>query len=180
MPPDSQDHPREPVPTLSGALVFRVKSTLFQCRRHARNVFVSRHARYSHGTALADAEVIGESTTPLWADDDAGERSLQAGKVHNLRLAVRRLDGVEVEAGAVFSFWAHVGRASRRRGYVRGREVREGCLIPNVGGGLCQLSNALYDAALRADFEIVERHAHTRVVPGSLAEVGRDRLLELR
>jgi glycosyltransferase involved in cell wall biosynthesis len=57
---------------------------------------------------------------------------------------------------------------------VAGRELREGCIIPSIGGGLCQLSNALYDAALSAGFEIVERHAHTQVIPGSLAEVGRD------
>jgi glycosyltransferase involved in cell wall biosynthesis len=47
-------------------------------------------------------------------------------------------------------------------------------MIPSLGGGLCQLSNGLYDAALQAGFEIVERHAHSRVVPGSLAEIGRD------
>jgi hypothetical protein len=67
-----------------------------------------------------------------------------------------------------------VGRTSSFRGFVEGRELREGCIIPNIGGGLCQLSNALYDAALKADFDIVERHAHTQVVAGSLAEEGRD------
>jgi hypothetical protein len=36
------------------------------------------------------------------------------------------------------------------------------------------LSNALYDAALQANLQIVERHAHSRVVAGSLAETGRD------
>jgi len=94
--------------------------------------------------------------------------------VHNLRLALRRIDGVEVPAGDVFGFWAHVGRASRLRGFVRGRELREGCLVPSAGGGLCQLSNALYEAALAAGFEIVERHAHSRRVPGSRAALQRD------
>ncbi len=55
-----------------------------------------------------------------------------------------------------------------------GRELREGCIIPAIGGGLCQLSNALYDAALSAGCEIVERHAHSHRVPGSMAESGRD------
>ena len=55
-----------------------------------------------------------------------------------------------------------------------GRELREGCLIPTIGGGLCQLSNALYDLALKCSCEIIERHAHTAVVPGSQAEYGRD------
>ena len=75
-------------------------------------------------------------------------------------------------AHAVFSFWKQVGRTNRLKGYVAGRELREGCLIPSIGGGLCQLSNALYDAALQAGFEIVERHAHSQVIPGSLAEAG--------
>ena len=47
-------------------------------------------------------------------------------------------------------------------------------MISTVGGGLCQLSNALYETALGAGFEIVERHAHSRVVPGSRAVLGRD------
>src|ERR1700760_791662 len=160
-------HPsRDATPTVAGALAFRIRSAVLQLRRHTLNLLVSRHARYRRGEALARARVIAESHSPLWAEGDAAERALQAGKVHNLRLAARRLDGVEGPAGAVFSFWAHVGRASRLRGFTHGRELREGCVIASVGGGLCQLSNALYDAALQAGFEIVERHAHTRIVPG--------------
>ena len=79
-----------------------------------------------------------------------------------------------VPAGETFSFWKQVGRATRRRGFVAGRELREGCLVANIGGGLCQLSNALYEAALAAGFEIVERHAHSRRVPGSRAALQRD------
>jgi hypothetical protein len=47
-------------------------------------------------------------------------------------------------------------------------------VIASVGGGLCQLSNALYDAALTAGCKIVERHAHSRRLPGSMAALGRD------
>lgn len=170
----AEEHPREEIPTLSGALAFRAKAALLRLRRHALNRLVYRDARHPRGLALAGAPVVAESRTSLRTAGSGAEGLLQSGKIHNLRLAVRRLDGVEVPAGAVFSFWAHVGRATRRRGYVPGREVREGCIIPSVGGGLCQLSNALYDAALRAGCEIVERHAHTRVVPGSQAAEGRD------
>ena len=77
-------------------------------------------------------------------------------------------------AGKTFGFWKQIGRTSSLKGFAEGRELREGCVIPTIGGGLCQLSNALYDAALQAGFEIVERHAHTQVIPGSLAEKGRD------
>ena len=47
-------------------------------------------------------------------------------------------------------------------------------MIASVGGGLCQLSNALYDAALKAGCDIVERHAHSRRIEGSMAAQGRD------
>ena len=161
-------------PTRLGAAAFRAKATLLQLRRHAKDATTGRAPRHGRGRALACAPVLAESRSPLWAGGNAAERELQAGKVQNLRVALRRLDGLEVPAGALFSFWRQVGRTTARKGYARGRELREGCLIPNLGGGLCQLSNALYDAALRAGCEIVERHAHTRVVPGSLAEVGRD------
>jgi hypothetical protein len=105
---------------------------------------------------------------------DPAEKFLVAGKLENLRRAAAMLDGIEVPADDVFSFWKQVGRTSRFKGYVQGRELREGCIIPSVGGGLCQISNALYDAALQAGFEIIERHSHTQIIPGSLAEVGRD------
>ena len=155
-------------------MVFRAKAAVLQVNRAADNLWRNESARFPAHERLSGEAIIGQSKTRLWTGEDELEQYLLAGKVHNLRLALRRLNGVEIPAGRVFSFWAQVGRPSRWRGYVAGRELREGCIIPSIGGGLCQLSNALYDAALSAGFEIIERHAHTRVVPGSLAEVGRD------
>lgn len=120
------------------------------------------------------AFVLAENESPLWTHRSAEEWPLTAGKVHNLRLAATRLDGLMLRAGQVFSFWHAVGRATRRRGFVAGRELREGCMVARTGGGLCQLSNALYAAALDAGAGIVERHAHSQSVPGSAAEQGRD------
>ncbi len=68
------------------------------------------------------------------------------------------------------SFWRQLGRTTSRKGFISGRELREGCIVPAIGGGLCQLSGLLYQAALEAGLEIVERHGHSRVVPGSQAE----------
>jgi glycosyltransferase involved in cell wall biosynthesis len=163
------------VPTRHSAFIFRGKSVLLQASRLLREIVSgSRPRKYPTGSVLKGLPEAAVSRTPLWTETDPAERFLVAGKIHNLRAAARRLNGVELPAGAVFSFWRQVGRASRFRGYVAGRELREGCIIPNIGGGLCQLSNALYDAALKCGLDIVERHAHTRVVAGSLAEQGRD------
>jgi hypothetical protein len=71
-------------------------------------------------------------------------------------------------------FWRQLGAPHRHRGFVVGRELRQGCVIPTVAGGLCQLSNLVYDCALRAGLEVVERHRHSLALPGSMAEHDRD------
>ncbi|MGE3650949.1 MAG: VanW family protein [Reyranellaceae bacterium] len=144
-----------------------------------REVFARTYADERAQLAAWPA-IIGASRTPLWyatrADEGGAgaEWTLTAGKVENLRVAARRLHGLVIPAGTVFSFWHALGRPTRARGYVAGRELREGCMVASTGGGLCQLSNALYATALDAGMQIVERHAHSRIVPGSLAERGLD------
>jgi hypothetical protein len=163
-------------PSIADMLAFEVKAALFRGRRHVRELLcrdaVPRHACAAR---LEGAPVLASVSSPLW-NGLRGEkdRALTAGKIQNLRAALRGIDGIEVPVGQVFSFWKQVGRATRRRGFVAGRELREGCLVASVGGGLCQLSNALYEAAEQAGFSIVERHGHSRVVPGSRARLGRD------
>jgi hypothetical protein len=130
--------------------------------------------RFGSGRKTDYPVLLAELRSPLWTTESIIEAGLQQGKVQNLRRACGKLNFVVVPAGAIFSFWKQIGKATRSAGYVEGRELRQGCLIPSVGGGLCQLSNALYDLALQSGCEIVERHAHTAVVPGSAAEQGRD------
>lgn len=167
-------HTIRDVPSRMDSAIFRGKATLLQLRRGVANRLDPAVKKHPRSPTLAGARPIAASVTPLWTETDPRERFLVAGKIQNLRLAISQLDGVKVSAGQIFSFWKQIGRTRTATGYVSGREIRQGCLIPTVGGGLCQLSNALYDAALKANFEIVERHAHSQVIAGSLAEVGRD------
>lgn len=163
-----------PIPSRLGDVVFQAKVSLLQLRRAAQNA-VSPVPRFSPAPDTSVFSfLLTEVRMPLWTNGDAGERWLQRGKVQNLRIAARSLHQLSLSAGEVFSFWRHMGRTTRGRGYAEGRELREGCLIPSVGGGICQLSNALYEAALRAGFAIVERHAHSQIIAGSAAEAGRD------
>lgn len=156
-------------------VIFYCKSRGLILLRSLRNRFDRDLQAFSFGEALKSGPVVAFSESDLWNPDDNEQNwILTAGKIQNLRVAAKKLNGLEIPAGRIFSFWRHVGYPGRRQGYVTGREIREGCIIPTVAGGLCQLSNALYDAALKAGFEIVERHKHTKVVKGSLAETGRD------
>jgi hypothetical protein len=160
-------------PSRGDAVLFELKASLFRLQRLVRDVSAGPR-RLGKGDPAAFGFVIAQTRTPLWAEVPAAERTLQRGKVQNLRVAARQFDCAVLTPGAVFSFWKQLGRASTLRGFARGRMLKEGCIVPATGGGLCQLSNALYDVALRAGLEIVERHAHSRRMPGSQASQGRD------
>jgi hypothetical protein len=166
--------PSERAPTRASAVLFEAKTAALRLRRAVTELGRAPPRLARSADAGAYPVLAARSTTPLWSEPALAEASFQLGKAHNLRAAARRLDGLVIPAGAVFSFWRQVGRASRRRGFVAGRMLREGCMVPAVGGGLCQLSNALYDVALQAGCQILERHAHSRIVPGSAAAAGRD------
>ena len=160
---------RPPLPTRVGALSFWLRSRGLILLRAVRNLGDRSRRRWPRRDALADAVVLAESRTPLWRDDRDDEFALVAGKVHNLRVAIRAFDGVVVPAGATLGFWRQLGRPSAMRGFVRGRELRGGCIVPVVAGGLCQLSNALADVAARSGLAFVERHAHSaRIGDGAI------------
>src|SRR5262245_52643103 len=71
--------------------------------------------RLAPGASMRGGPVAARVSSPLWIGLTGGkEHALTAGKIHNLRLALRTIDGTEVKAGEVFSFWKQVGRTTRR------------------------------------------------------------------
>lgn len=90
--------------------------------------------------------------------------ALERGRWHNLGLAATALHGVGLSGERPFSFWRTVGRLSESRGFVEGAHFEGGCIVPAVGGGICSLSDALFDLALRSGCTILERHGHTLCV----------------
>ncbi len=154
--------------------IFRFKVILLIFYRSILNL-ITPVKRFKNNDRFTEFPIVARSESDLWNPDDHAENwILTAGKIENLRIASGKLNGLEVEANEIFSFWKHIGNPNFGKGFVVGREIREGCIVPTIAGGLCQLSNALYDAALKANFEIMERHRHSKVIKGSLAEHSRD------
>ncbi len=91
---------------------------------------------------------------------------------HNAELAAAALDGAVVAPGEVLSFNLRVRSWTHDRGYVRAPVSFGGELVSAFGGGVCQTSTTLYNAALLAGLEVVERHPHTNAP--SYAAPGRD------
>jgi vancomycin resistance protein YoaR len=99
---------------------------------------------------------------------------------HNAELCLDRLNGVEIGPHEVFSFNRSVGTWSRDRGYRKAPVSYNGQLVNSWGGGVCQTSTTLYNAALLAGLPILERHRHRfspgYVPPGRDAAVAFDRI----
>ncbi|WP_421617109.1 VanW family protein [Brevibacillus sp. TJ4] len=99
--------------------------------------------------------------TPLLRRLQNVEMWMQHNKVHNLRLAVRQLDGVVILPGETLSYWKQIGKPTRRKGYLPGMVLSHGCVTSGVGGGLCQLSNLVYWMTLHTPLTVTERHRHS-------------------
>jgi len=94
------------------------------------------------------------------------------GQRMNATRAARALDGLVIESGHDFSFNRTVGSWTPDRGYVLAPVSYDGELVVDWGGGVCQTSTTLYNAALIAGLEITERHRHTW--PPKYVPPGRD------
>lgn len=89
------------------------------------------------------------------------EMWLQHNKVHNLRLAAAKLDGLLIKPGEEFSFCRTVGRTSRRKGYIEGMLLDNGEASPGIGGGICQLANLLHWMILHSPLVVTDRSEHS-------------------
>ena len=93
----------------------------------------------------------------------------------NIRLAANLLNGLQIGAGEEFSFNAAVGKRTPERGFLTAKIIEDGEFVEGTGGGVCQVSTTLYNAALLAGCEIVEYHPHS--LPVSYVPPSRDAMV---
>jgi vancomycin resistance protein YoaR len=86
-------------------------------------------------------------------------------RTNNLKKAVKTIDGTVLTPGQVFSFNQIVGKRTIENGYQEAGIYVNGQVKTGLGGGICQVSTTLYNAALLFDLEILERHHHSLTVP---------------
>jgi len=91
---------------------------------------------------------------------------------HNIRRASASIDQTVITPGETFSYNNTIGPTSKANGYMLGRVFVKGKDSKGYGGGVCQVSSTLYNAALEAELEITERHPHSKAV--GYVEEGKD------
>lgn len=93
---------------------------------------------------------------------DLSERS--PAQRHNILTAMARIDGTVLVPGAAFSFNRTVGPRCFQDGYDAAPAMQHGGIVDTAGGGICQLSSTLYNAALLAGLSILERSPHAETI----------------
>lgn len=117
-----------------------------------------------------------ETGTGVIAEYKAVSQSEDTRRANNIALASEAIDGSVIEPGQTFSFNEVVGNTTEDERYedatiLLGNETEE---MP--GGGICQVSTALYIASLKADLEIVERYHHSAAT--DYAPIGLDATID--
>ena len=85
-------------------------------------------------------------------------------RTKNIVLAAGSINDCLLAPGEVFSFNEVVGPRTKERGYDEADIIIQNELVPGIGGGVCQVSSTIYNAALLAGLEIVERYNHSMMI----------------
>ena len=104
------------------------------------------------------AETCLLSTFTTLYDGGNGDRA------HNIRLAASKINGCILKSGEVFSFNERVGRRTAESGFKPAKVIERGEFVDGIGGGVCQVSTTLFNAALLSGCNICEYHAHSLAV----------------
>lgn len=104
----------------------------------------------------ADRLVAAFRTTlpnPIWDETE------------NVDRAASYLAGTMLSPGQSLSLFAVIGPFTRARGYGDGPMYSAGQIVPSLGGGVCKIATALYNAVVYSDLQVLERQPHSMLVP---------------
>jgi vancomycin resistance protein YoaR len=113
--------------------------------------------------AMGIAGVVGTYTTTYGGDP---------GRLHNVALVADLIDGTLIAPGARFSFNETTGERNAAKGFEEAPVIINGELESGIGGGVCQVSTTVFNAAFEAGLSIEKRTNHALYI--SHYPVGRD------
>jgi len=127
-------------------------------------------------------EVPFETTQPANSQDleplslvgsfETGYKLEETDRNVNLALAAKAVHGRVLMPGDTYSFNKEAGERSVERGYRYANVVVGNTLVPDIGGGICQVTTTLFNAAAQSGLEFPEIHAHG--IPVEYVDPGMD------
>lgn len=113
--------------------------------------------------------------TPVETDISSFSTNLtgDSARLNNINITCNTLNGTTIKAGDTFSFNSIVGQPSAEKGYQEADVIVDKKVEKGYGGGNCQVSTTIYNAALEVEgIEVTERHPHKKKV--TYIEEGKD------
>lgn len=131
-----------------------------------------------------EAKIVAEVTKPdVTAEDNEHVTDLigtyyttfnnsDRNRNNNLVVGCNYINGTILAPGEVFSANVELGSQTAAGGYKMAGVYNNGKVEQGMAGGVCQVTTTLYNAAIMAELEIVERHPHSMTV--GYVPLGRD------
>ena len=95
----------------------------------------------------------------------------------NMHVSLEACNGSVIEPGAEWSFNECTGDSNlESNGYKSAHVISEGRVTDGIGGGICQSSTTIYNAAILSDMEVVERYNHKW--PSGYVDIGLDATID--
>jgi vancomycin resistance protein YoaR len=95
-----------------------------------------------------------------------------ANRIHNVQLVAHLVDHKFIAPGETFSFNGTTGERSAAKGFLEAPVIVNGEVQTGLGGGVCQVSTTVFNAAYEAGLPITERTNHALYI--SHYPLGRD------
>ncbi len=85
-------------------------------------------------------------------------------RIKNIRNGVRLLNGLLIPPGETFSLLHALAPFTTENGYLPELVIKGDKIIPEIGGGLCQIGSTTFRAVMNAGLDVAERRNHSLVV----------------
>ena len=84
-----------------------------------------------------------------------------AARINNIHTLGSALDGKLVPPGGTFSFNGYIGERTAAKGYQEANAIVKGKLVPQLGGGICQVGTTMFNTVFFSGMPVLERQNHS-------------------
>ena len=116
------------------------------------------------GITIEDATLEDLGIRELVAIGESDFTGSPVNRRHNIGIGLAKFNGYIIPQGMEFSFNDILGPVNAKEGYRKELTILGERVIPDFGGGLCQVSTTAYRGAWLAGFPILERRNHSFAV----------------
>jgi vancomycin resistance protein YoaR len=82
-------------------------------------------------------------------------------RVNNIHTLADALDGTLIAPGGTFSFNETIGPRTAEKGYQEANAIVNGKLVPQLGGGVCQVGTTIFNTVFFSGLPVIERRNHS-------------------